>query len=140
MQLVCPACITRNRVPDERLDEHPKCGRCGQPLMALEPAALSDASFDAYIAGTELPVVVDFWADWCGPCQVMAPQFAAVAARSPRVRFAKVDTEAARQTSLQHGIRSIPTLVLFRGGKEAARTSGAMGAEQILAWLRAQGA
>lgn len=140
MQLVCPACSTRNRVPDERLGEDPKCGRCGQALMAPVPVELGDANFDAYVGGTGLPVVVDFWAEWCGPCKVMAPQFAAAAARSARVRFAKVDTEAAPQAALRHGIRSIPTMVLFRDGREAARLSGAMGADQILAWLRAQGA
>jgi thioredoxin 2 len=138
MQLVCPSCGAKNRVPDERLNDAPVCGRCGSELMAARPIALDDASFERFIQGTELPVVVDYWADWCGPCKMMAPQFAAAAEQLPRVRFAKVDTEAAPRTSAQFGIRSIPTMILFKGGKEVARQSGAMQAGAIVAWLRAQ--
>jgi thioredoxin 2 len=106
--------------------------------MPRAPIALDDGSFDRYVEGTELPVVVDYWAEWCGPCKMMAPQFAAAAAQLPEVRFAKVDTEAAPTTSARHRIRSIPTMVLFSGGREAARRSGAMSAPDIVSWIRSQ--
>jgi len=138
MQLVCPSCAAKNRVPDERLLEDPMCGKCGKPLAPRQPIALDDASFDRYVQGTEAPVLVDYWADWCGPCKMMAPQFAAAAAQMPEVRFAKVDTEASPKTSVRHRIRSIPTMVLFRGGEEVGRRSGAMSSSDILAWVRGQ--
>ena len=135
MHIACPACGSTNRVPAARLDDSPVCGRCAKALMPLEPVALDDAALPGYIANTELPIVVDFWAAWCGPCRMMAPNFAAAAARMPHVRFVKVDSDEARQASARLRIRSIPTVVLFLGGEERARVSGAMSANDLVAWI-----
>jgi thioredoxin 2 len=138
MNISCPACGATNRVPEARLTDQPVCGKCGADLMASTPVALTDASFLGYIAHTDLPVLVDFWADWCGPCKVMAPHFANAATQVPEVRFAKLDTEASPRSSAAHAIRSIPTMILFRGGQEVARQSGAMAAGDLVRWVRAQ--
>ena len=140
MQLVCPDCLTKNRVPDDRLGDHPVCGRCGQELMQAEPIYLNDESFERYVEGTELPIVVDFWAEWCGPCKVMGPQFTAAAKQLTHVRFAKVDTEAAPKTSVRYRIKSIPTMALFKNGVEIARMSGAVSAPDIVRWIESHGA
>ncbi|RZL38979.1 MAG: thioredoxin TrxC [Rubrivivax sp.] len=135
MLLVCPHCGTRNRVPDERLAEGPSCGRCGEAVAPLKPVALGDADLPPYLSGTEAPVLIDFWAGWCGPCRTYAPQFEQLAATRPDIRFIKVDSDAAPQTSSRFQIRSIPTTLLFLQGREVARQSGAMSATQLGAWV-----
>jgi thioredoxin 2 len=138
MKLVCPQCGTANRLPDERLHHHPVCGRCSTELMQPHPVPLTDATFAAFVAGTELPVLVDFWADWCGPCKVMAPQFERAAEQLRDVRFAKVDSDANPRASASHRVRSIPTVILFRGGRELARQSGAIAAADLVRWVQAE--
>lgn len=136
MHLVCPSCATTNRVTEGRLREAPVCGKCATPLMAAEAVSLSDEALPKFLEGTELPVLVDFWAEWCGPCKAMAPQFASAANQLPEVRFIKVDSDYAPGASARYHIRSIPTLILFKGGNEVARMSGVMPAAQLLSWIR----
>lgn len=135
MHLVCPQCLAINRVPEQRLSERPVCGKCRTALLPAAPVALDGTAFAQYVAGSGVPVLVDFWAEWCGPCKMMAPEFAALAARRPDVLFVKVDTERNPSLAAQHGIRSIPTLALFRNGREVARVAGAMRAAQLGQWL-----
>ena len=128
----CPHCSALNRVPAERLAEHPVCGRCKQALFAGKPIELTAANFDAVAGRGDLPVLIDFWATWCGPCQGFAPVFAEAARQfEPRLRLAKVDTDAQPQLSQRFGIRSIPTLLLLKDGRESARQSGALSAAQL---------
>ena len=136
MHLICPQCQARNRVAESDLAKEVNCGRCKAGLLPQQPVVLTDASFQRYVAGTELPVVVDYWAPWCGPCRMMAPQFEQAAqAMQGRAVFAKLDTEANPRTGAAQGIRSIPTLAVFVGGREVARQSGAMPAAEVQRWV-----
>lgn len=138
MELACPQCLAVNRVPDTRVADNPKCGKCASPLLPGQPVDLTAANFDSFIQKSSLPVVVDFWAGWCGPCKMMAPVFQKLAAEmNTQIRFAKVETEAHPQVSMRLHIRSIPTLILFKQGVEVARTAGAMDAMALKRWLTA---
>ena len=141
MHIVCPHCHSTNRVPETRLGEHPDCGRCKQPLFTGRPLNLDAASFERHLQRSELPLLVDFWAPWCGPCRMMAPAFEqAAAALEPQFRLIKVNTDEEQALGARYQIRSIPTLMLFSHGRETARQPGAMGLGDILRWARQAGA
>ena len=132
--IACAHCGATNRLPADRLGDDPNCGRCHQPLLTGAPIALDDRSFDAFVQKSSLPVLVDFWAPWCGPCRQMAPQFDAAARQlKGRALLVKVNSDDSPQTSAKFGIRSIPTLVRLQGGAELRRQSGALPAAQIVA-------
>ena len=139
--IVCPSCSATNRIPENRLADGPKCGKCGERIFAGKPTELNDTSFQQQVANSDIPVVVDFWAPWCGPCKMMAPQFEQAAGEmEPEVRFAKLNTDEAQATAARFNIRSIPTIALFRNGQEIARQPGAMGAADIVRWVKANAA
>ncbi|WP_440997050.1 thioredoxin TrxC [Arhodomonas sp. SL1] len=140
LHVVCPACGGVNRLPTARLEAGPRCGRCHGPLFRGEPVALSEADFDTHVGRSDIPVIVDFWASWCGPCKMMAPAFAQAAEElEPHYRLAKVNTEEAQGLAGRFGIRSIPTLIAFQRGRELGRQSGALSKADILRWASGLG-
>ena len=139
VHLVCPHCNATNRVPSDKLQAELNCGQCHKPLLAAHPDNLGEAAFNAQLAKSDLPMVVDFWAPWCGPCRMMAPAYTQVAAQLKlKARLAKLDTEAEPAIATRYAIRSIPTLIAFSNGREVARQSGALDATVLLAWIKAR--
>jgi thioredoxin 2 len=139
LHIVCPHCHTTNRVLSEQLGSKPTCGSCKKDLFTGHSTALDEAAFDRHIGRNQIPVLVDFWAPWCGPCLQMAPAYEQAAVQlEPRVRLVKVDTEAVPALGTRFNIRSIPTLALFRDGREIARQPGAMGASDIVRWVNSK--
>lgn len=138
MIVVCPSCGAKNRVPEDKVSAHPSCGQCRQPLLPLEPIELNENNFSNFIRHSELPILIDLWAEWCGPCKMMAPHFAQVAAQNSGMIFAKINTEESPRLSQAFHVRSIPTLVLMHKTQELARVSGALRAPELQQWLDQQ--
>ncbi|GAB6035065.1 thioredoxin TrxC [Galenea microaerophila] len=136
MIIMCPHCGALNRVPDEKLNSQPTCGKCKRPLFTGQPVEMNGQQFLRALQKTDQPLVVDFWAPWCGPCKMFAPTFAQAAAQiEPRARFVKINTENEQQVAAQFGIRSIPTLAIFKNGQEVDRISGALSLPQFTQWV-----
>lgn len=137
--IVCPHCLAVNRMALTRIDDKPKCGQCHQLLFSAHPVELTTSSFQQHISRNGIPVLVDFWAPWCGPCKSMAPAFTQAASQlEPNFRVAKLNTETEQTIGAQYQIRSIPTLILFQNGQEIARQSGAMGVTDIIEWSQSK--
>ena len=137
--VVCPDCQSPNRIPAARLADGPRCGKCKRPLFTGHPIVLTDQTFDPHLTRGDVPLVVDFWAAWCGPCRMMAPFFEQIAAElEPSFRFAKVNTDENPRLAQRYGINSIPTTALFKGGREVARQAGAMNLAQLRQWIQSQ--
>src|SRR3569832_940068 len=138
LHIVSPNCTATNRVPAEQVGNGPRCGRCHQALFTGHPVELDEAAFDRHIKGNDIPVVIDFWASWCGPCKMMAPEYENAAGMlEPAARFAKVNTEKEQNLAGRFNVSSIPALALFRAGREIARQPGAMTAAEIAKWVKA---
>ncbi len=136
LNIVCPNCLAVNRIPKKEHYSKAKCGKCGYNLLDTHPVELNPSNFEVMITKNDIPVVVDFWAPWCGPCQMMAPNFEAAAAQFPlKARFAKLNTDQFPQLAAPFGIRGIPTMIIFKDGKEVDRVSGALSAQQIAQWV-----